>query len=105
MGNDGYTILLDMGRIETSIVNISQLGGLPCVAQSQEAVSVRDVYSGTRRECRTNPRFLAVTIGLEEIKTFLPVVIVFVKAVHRCLGCLVTWTWWSQTCTTMNTSK
>ena len=40
MGNDGYTIVLDMGRIETSIVNISQLGGLPCVVQSQEAVSV-----------------------------------------------------------------
>jgi hypothetical protein len=47
--NNGYTILLDMCRIETSIFNISQLGGLPCVAQSQEAVSVRDVYSGTSR--------------------------------------------------------
>jgi hypothetical protein len=47
--NNGYTILLDMCRIETSIFIISQLGGLPCVAQSQEAVSVRDVYSGTSR--------------------------------------------------------
>ena len=39
-------------------------------------------YSGTMRECRTNPCFLAVAIGLEEVKTFVSVVVVSVEAVH-----------------------
>ncbi len=80
-------------EIETNIVNISQLGGLPCVAPSREAVSDRDACSGKKSECRTNPCFLAVTIGLEEVKTFVPVVVVSVETVHRRLGCLVTRTW------------
>jgi hypothetical protein len=40
----------------------------------------------------TNPRFFAVTVGLEEIDTFVAVVVVPVQAVHGCFGCLGAWT-------------
>ena len=49
----------------------------------------------------TNPRFFAVTVGLEEIETFIAVIVVSVQAVHGCFGCLCTWTlikleWWKE---------
>ena len=40
----------------------------------------------------TNPRFFAVTVGLEEIETFVAVIVMSVQAVHGCFGCLCTWT-------------
>jgi hypothetical protein len=57
-------------------------------------ISVRDESDTRGREGndRTNPCFFAVAVGLEEIETFVPVVIVSVQTIHGRFGCLRTWT-------------
>jgi hypothetical protein len=50
------------------------------------------VGGGIGRDDRTNPRLFAVAIGLEEIETFVAVIVVAVQAVHGCFGRLCTWT-------------
>jgi len=35
--------------------------------------------------------FFAVAIGLEEIETFVAVIVVSIQAVHGCFGCLCAW--------------
>jgi hypothetical protein len=51
---------------------------LPCVVSSRGGISVRDVGGGIGRNDRTNPRLFAVAIGLEEIETFVAVIVVSV---------------------------
>ena len=56
-------------------------------------ISVRDggdMAEGEGND-RTNPLLFAVAVGLEEIETFVAVVVVSVEAVHGRFGCVCTW--------------
>ena len=56
-----------------------------------ELISVHDEGDTGGGDDRTNPLLFAVAVGLEEIETFVAVVVVSVQAVHGRFRCLGTW--------------
>ena len=86
----GIDIVVCLAVISTVItVELrGQLFCLPCVDPSAKVIP-RSVYEMQLQRFLTHPCLLTVPIRLEEVRALISVVVKFIQALVRCLGCLL----------------